>query len=83
MCITLGNKLPYMVWQRRHLYRAKCPVTRPKNGDSCASCASDYPADCTYPESTGCPPSLAACDWQSLTWKVTPSSCNPPPDGGP
>lgn len=73
------------VWTRQDAYRVSCPAKVPSSGDSCASCADGYPAECKYFETPDCPPVLAACDAQSNTWKVALSSCNPPPvdAGGP
>ncbi len=66
-------------------YVAACPADAPAPGDSCASCAGSYPANCTYPvNGSGCPGPTAVCDPKTLTWSVAITSCNPPaPDAGP
>ena len=68
------------IWKRlSDHYMAACPSAPPGSGESCASCAGDYPAQCTYSTNTGCPPVVAACDPKTLTWNTSVSSCNPPP----
>ena len=72
-------------WQRENGYfqPAACPAQMPAGGASCDTCGTDYPAECSYPGATSCPPAHATCDPQTSTWQLTVSSCNPPaPDGG-
>ena len=72
------------VWtQTSKHYAATCPVGPPTPGDSCAACAPDLPAQCTYGDDSGCSASVAVCDPKTLTWNVAISTCNPPaPDAG-
>lgn len=66
-------------WKRTSpTYPAACPAAAPNSGDSCAPCAGSYPANCTYPQSNGCPGPVVTCDPNTLTWNVGASSCNPP-----
>lgn len=72
-----------VVWKRTTpAYNAACPAQQPQQGESCASCAHDYPAECTYSLNTPypCPPVSVHCDLGSLTWqRGAVASCNPPP----
>ncbi len=67
-------------WNRSSTrYVAACPASVPNSGDSCATCAGSYPANCMYPTNgSGCPGPTAACDPNTLTWNVAISTCNPP-----
>ena len=66
-------------WKRTSpSYVAACPAAVPAPGSSCATCAGSYPANCTYPNGSGCPGPTAVCDPSTLTWSVAITSCNPP-----
>jgi hypothetical protein len=67
-------------WKRSSgSYVAACPATPPSPGDSCATCAGSYPANCTYTSNgSGCPGPTAVCDPTTSTWNLAISSCNPP-----
>lgn len=67
-------------------YEAKCPATRPKQGEPCGACADRLPASCGYGDCYGYETERATCDPKTGTWSVAFISCNPPPppppDGG-
>lgn len=58
-----------------------CPMVRPRDGDSCGPCASNYPLRCNYPSASDCAPDGVYClvgSWASLP----PSDCSTPLDAG-
>lgn len=60
---------------------AACPPVMPAAGESCAACAGRY-GDCAYAagDCYGTPLSTwAQCDATTKTWRLLPSTCNPPP----
>lgn len=57
-----------------------CPVTPPTQGTGCSPATT--PDHCDYGTVPGCPglpATTAFCDNDTLTWRLAPSSCNPPP----